>query len=450
MRSSSQLRHRACWWLLGSVIACTPQPGATPPTAPQNAVQQSSAVLQSPAAQGAAVTGTYRNLFAELGIPSEDATRKISLAYQQLFHGNDQQALVFSAGQNPQGPLAYLMDIHNKDVRSEGMSYGMMVAVQLDQKADFDALWNWAKTYMYHADVKHPAHGYFSWQMRSDGTAIDEMPAPDGEEYFATALLFAEHRWGAGEGIYAYGQQAAELLTAMRHREAVTGVVNGKRTTTGVALFNSEHKMVRFTPDSGNFEKNTDHTDPSYHLPAFYEIWARFGPEQDRAFWSEAAGASRDYFVKVTHPVTGLAPDCGHFDGTPVAASWDPKTVDFRYDAWRTAMNWSVDAAWWARDRRETELSDRLLGFFSKFGKRYPNTFKLDGTATNQSSSSGLTAMNAVAALAATRPEAADFVRQLYALPIPTGQYRYYDGVLYLLAMLHVSGTFRVYAPVTE
>jgi oligosaccharide reducing-end xylanase len=39
--------------------------------------------------------------------------------------------------------------------------------------------------------------------MRPDGTAIDEMPAADGEEYFAMALLFAERRWGAGEGMYA-------------------------------------------------------------------------------------------------------------------------------------------------------------------------------------------------------------------------------------------------------
>ena len=28
------------------------------------------------------------------------------------------------------------------DVRSEGMSYGMMITVQLDKKAEFDALWN--------------------------------------------------------------------------------------------------------------------------------------------------------------------------------------------------------------------------------------------------------------------------------------------------------------------
>ena len=58
-------------------------------------------------------------------------------------------------------------------------------------------------------------------------------------------------------------------------------------------------------------------TDPSYHLPAFYELWARWGPVEDRAFWAHAAEVSRAFFVKTTNPQTGLAPDYANFDGTP-------------------------------------------------------------------------------------------------------------------------------------
>lgn len=405
--------------------------------------------LQPPTA-GAATTGTYRNLFALMGKPEAEVRQKIDQAYQQLFHGDrGEQSVVFPAGKNEHGAMSYLMDINNNDIRSEGMSYGMMIAVQLDKKQDFDALWNWSRTYMYHADEKHPAHGYFAWQMRPDGTAIDEMPAPDGEEYFATALFFAEHRWGGGEGIYAYEQEALRLLDDMKNRQPITGTVNKERQTTGVALFNPEHKMVRFTPDSGNFVKNGDHTDPSYHLPSFYELWALWGPEADRAFWRDATQASRDYFVAATHPKTGLAPDYGNFDGTPKAASWDANTADFRWDAWRTAMNWSMDATWWAKDPRQTELSNRLLTFFASLGKVYPSTYKLDGTPTSQSSGSGLVAMNATAAMAASDPVAWQFVEALYNQPVPTGKYRYYDGMLHLMAMLHVAGEFRIHGPVS-
>lgn len=45
--------------------------------------------------------------------------------------------------------MAYLEDTGNHDVRTEGMSYGMMVCVQLDKKAEFDRLWKWVRTYMY-------------------------------------------------------------------------------------------------------------------------------------------------------------------------------------------------------------------------------------------------------------------------------------------------------------
>jgi oligosaccharide reducing-end xylanase len=323
----------------------------------------------------------------------------------------------------------------------------MMIAVQMDRREDFDALWNWAKMYMYHAELTHPCHGYFSWKMRSDGTAVDEMPAPDGEEYFATALLFAANRWGSRSGIYDYAAQARRLISDMKNRQLISGMVNQGRSVTAVALFNPDHKMVRFTPDTGYFAKSGDHTDPSYHLPAFYELWARWGPEEDRAFWSDAARASRDFFVKTTHPKTGLAPDYADFDGAPKAASWDANTVQFRWDAWRTAMNWAMDAAWWAKDPRETELSDRLLAFFESQGATYGNSFTLEGEPTSPGGSLGLVATNAVAALSATHPRAWKFVDALYEAEPPTGQGRYYDGMLYLMSFMHVSGHFRIYAP---
>ena len=351
------------------------------------------------------------------------------------------ETVYFDAGKNKNGPLAYICDINNNDVRSEGMSYGMMIAVQLDKKAEFDALWNWARTYMYHDDPKHPAYGYFSWSMKTDGTPNDEMPAPDGEEYFATALYFAAARWGSGNGIYDYKSHADRLLKDMKNRDLITGMtVTGIRTAGN--LFDVEHKMVRFTSDKENY----DHTDPSYHLPAFYELWALWGPEADRLFWSQAAAASRDFFVKAAHPQTALTPDYANFDGTPWAARWRPGSVHFQYDAWRTAMNWSMDWAWWAKDPRQRQLSDRLQAFFHTQGiDDYGNRFTLDGKQLGSDHSAGLVAMNAVASLAAAQPRSREFVKAFWNTPVPTGRYRYYDGMLYMLGMLHCSGQFRIW-----
>jgi len=431
-------------------VACVVKPQATPPATPAAPPAAASAALPpiSPPDRGAVETGRYRNLFAERGRTPAEIAAKLDTAWQQLCRGHpERQSVYFPAGENAAGPLAYIPDIGNDDVRSEGMSYGMMIAVQLDHQPEFRALWNWAKTHMQNRDPKHPAYGYFAWQVKRNGEHLDDMPAPDGEEYFVTALYFAHARWGSGQGIYDYRREADELLDRIKNRGDITGLVNGKKTATGSALFDARAKMVRFSPDTASFQA-AGHTDPSYHLPSFYEVWARVGPEADRGFWREAASVSREFFHAAAHPKTGLTPDYAHYDGRPLAASWDPNTVRFRFDAWRTAMNWGMDYAWWAADPRQKELSDRLQAFFESKGlASYGNNFTLEGEATSHDHSLGLVATNAVASLSATHPRAWLFVDELWKQSPPTGKWRYYDGLLYLMGLLHVSGNFRVYLP---
>jgi oligosaccharide reducing-end xylanase len=107
-----------------------------------------------------------------------------------------------------------------------------------------------------------------------------------------------------------------------------------------------------------------------------------------------------------------------------------------------------VDYAWWAADARQKELSDRLQAFFEGQGiGRYGNNFTVDGTPTSNDHSSGLVAMNAVASLSATESRAWLFVDELWQLEVPSGKWRYYDGMLYLMALLHLSGNFRAHLP---
>ena len=116
--------------------------------------------------------------------------------------------------------------------------------------------------------------------------------------------------------------------------------------------------MIRFVANvSGGV------TDASYHLPAFYELWARWGPVEDRAFWAKATDVSRDLFSKVTGPETGLTPDRSNFDETPIVGR-DGTQTPFSYDSWRSVSNWSVDYDWWQKDPREVVLSDRFRSFF--------------------------------------------------------------------------------------
>jgi len=256
------------------------------------------------------------------------------------------------------------------------------------------------------------------------------------------SLYFAAHRWGNGTGIYNYQAQADELLRTMRHRIKISGPTKfGPRTVANEV--DEATKMIRFVPgvEHGNF------TDPSYHLPAFYELWARWGPPDDRTFWAEAATASRAFFAKTTNPQTGLAPAYANFDGTPHATRFSQSTI-FGYDSWRTASNWSVDWSWWRKAPQEQQLSDRIQAFFRSQGlATYSDLYTLDGKSVLAHHSPGLVATNAVASLAATDPKSKDFVQALWDTPIPSGQLRYYDGMLYLLSFLHCSGEFRIWKP---
>jgi len=397
--------------------------------------------------EGAFHTGNYRNLFLENGHSVQEIKAKNDAAFRQLFHGDTStQTVYFEAGSNASGPMAYVCDVLHNDIRSEGLSYGMMIAVQMDKKAEFDAIWNWAMNYAYVSKPEHPSEGYFSWSLKRDGTPNAETAAPDGEEYMVMALYFASHRWGDGQGIYNYKAWADKILTAMRHRPVKRGMTKFGERVVG-PMVEEDKFMIRFVPDSGNW----DFTDPSYHLPAFYDLWALWGPQQDREFWSKAAATSRDFFHRTTHPVTGLAPDYANFDGTPHSSRFNQRSGTFSFDARRTQMNWAFDYSWWRKDPRQVELSNRLQSFFASEGiDTYGMEYSLDGKVLNKGHAKGLVATNAVVSLSADHAMAKEFTEALWKTEIPSAlNERYYDGLLYLMGMLHCSGEFRIWQPAT-
>ena len=392
--------------------------GLSPVSGPAEAIK--------PAAQA-----TTRNLFRDLlGKSEAELDAKINAAWSHFFAGDkDTQRVYYPVG----GDMAYIADIGNGDVRSEGISYGMMLAVQLDKQAEFDRLWKWAHTHMRHASG--PRQGYFAWQCKFDGTIIDPGSASDGEEWIAMALFFASHRWGNGTGIFNYGAEAQALLREMLHKPGTPEVT---------AIINHEALQVVFAPNrtiAGTF------TDPSYHVPAFSELWSRWADNAgDRRFWASVTDVSRSFFHRAAHPKTGLMPEYAYFDGRPHRAFVEDKG-DFRYDAWRTLANVALDHAWWNIDPWQVEQSNRVLRFLQSQGPVIPNQFTLEGKPLSSSDSLGLTAMAAVAGQAADAELARPFVQQLWDAPLPEGQWRYYNGMLYFLGLLQAGGRFQVFEP---
>ena len=193
----------------------------------------------------------YRNVFLELGLGESEIDKRVQDTFNAIFYGKNKFFHM-----NSDETMGYMEDTGNHDVRTEGMSYGMMMCVQLNHKKEFDCLWNWARTYMYLEEGENA--GYFAWSVSPDGIKNAYGAAPDGEEFFAMALFFASHRWGDGEGIFNYSKEAKKLLHTMIHK-GEDGV--------GHAMWNPDNYLIRFVPE-------LDFTDPSYHLPHFYQLFA--------------------------------------------------------------------------------------------------------------------------------------------------------------------------------
>lgn len=380
------------------------------------------------------ISHEYRNLFHEyLGKSDAEVARKLEAAWQQITRGDENsQRLLYPVP----GDMAYVPDINNHDVRTEGLSYLMMIAVQLDHQTEFNQVWKFAKHYM--AYDSGPFRGYFAWHTAFDGRRLSSGPAPDGEEWFVMALFFASHRWGDGEGIFNYGAEAQSLLRMMLHKSEDPD--RGPITN----MFDREAKQINFVPQG----PGARFSDPSYHLPAYYELWSRWAAApEDRAFLQEATRTSREIFRKAAHAKTGLMPDYANFDGTPHAGRWGGHE-NFLYDAWRTLSNPAIDYAWWRTDPWQVEQSNRVLSFLGSFGNKLPDRFKLDGTPLSTDfNEPGLLAMAATAALAADPAIGRPWVQRLWDMPFPEGRMRYYNGLLTMLAWLECSGNFRIYEP---
>lgn len=299
--------------------------------------------------------------------------------------------------ENDEG-LGYVMDTGNHDVRTEGMSYAMMIAVQYDRKDVFDKLWGWVMKYMFMTEGLHK--GYFALSVDLSGVPNANGPAPDGEEYFAMALFLTSGRWGEdGEGY---------------------------------PMWNPENHLIKFIPE-------TEWTDPSYHLPHFYEVFAQRADEADRPFWREAAAASRRYLVTACHPETGMNPEYSNYDGTPHVDEHDH--WHFYSDAYRTAGNIGLDCLWNGVVPELCDADARLQRFFLEHDRTC--VYAVDGTPVDE------TVLRPVGFIAATAEGSLDnairWVRLLWDTPIRTGTRRYYDNLLYAFAFLALAGEYRVW-----
>jgi oligosaccharide reducing-end xylanase len=384
----------------------------------------------------------YKNVFLECGYAQPEIDAKVAKAYYDVFEGPHR--VYFEVGDS----MAYVSDLKNHDARTEGLSYGMMVAVQLNKKEVFDRIWRWSKKYLQHQGG--PRDAYFAWSINPQTLKRNsEGSASDGELYFITDLLFASNRWGNETGIDYYAE-ARRILDAMWQKDGTGGSTN---------LINVERKQITFTPDTFGYTW----TDPSYHVPAFLDLWAEFAKDGKEQFYRECADTARAFLHRACDPVTGLNYDYTEFSGQPHDSKWLPDA--FRYDSWRVPMNIAMDYSWCGADKEWQEnYASRIQNFLAGKGiQTFDDQFNVDGTTPKVIAraggfqklrhSIGLVSTAASVSLMGIGAHSTEFVKALWEAklePYDDGYFDpYYDGLLYLFSLMHLSGNYRIILPET-
>src|SRR5262249_30031361 len=148
------------------------------------------------------------------------------------------------------------------------------------------------KHYMYQSN-----NGQFAWHVSPTGSKLATGGAPDGDEWFAAALVFAHNRWGDTSGKYNYGTEAQSVLNMVRQTD-----------------FDAPTHLVRYYAGS-----SANGTDGSYILPAFYQSWACFDTA-NAAFWNSAVSAGRSFFHAAAD-AQGVIGDQSSFTGQTTNSS---------------------------------------------------------------------------------------------------------------------------------
>jgi oligosaccharide reducing-end xylanase len=391
--------------------------------------------------EAAFYSGLYRNVFREAGYSQKDIDAKVDKAFHDIFEGP--QKIYFEVGDS----MAYVSDLKNHDARTEGLSYGMMIAVQMNKKNVFDRIWRWSKKYLQHTDG--PREGYFAWSINPQTMKRNsEGTASDGELYFITSLLFASNRWGNNTGIDYY-HEARRILDAMWKKDGTGGIFN---------IINTEHKQITFTPE-GN---NDNFTDPSYQLPAFFEVWALYANDGHEQFYKDCADTARAFLHRACDAPTGLNADLTDFDGKPLARG--RMQPAFRYDSWRVPMNIAMDYNWFGKDKNwQQDYAKRFQDFLKSKGiDSFEDQFNIDGSRPEFILPAGGVrklrhSLGLIATAASTEIINKDDFAFVHALwnaklePYDDGYFDpYYDGLLYLFSLMHLSGKYQLIKPLSH
>jgi endo-1,4-beta-D-glucanase Y len=307
---------------------------------------------------------------------------------------------------------------------SEGMGYGMLLAVYMNDQDVFDNLWKYVRLHLNPRGLMH-------WEIDPDGNVIGSGAASDGDEDMAWALVMADRLWG-GSGTLddTYLNYAIELIDLMWAHEVDHG----------------RGEMLKPGDEWGD----VDVTNPSYFAPAYYRVFGEVTGKQDD--WNKVVDSSYRIIENSLNAANGntengLVPAWCDSAGTPVEA-YGGAPLHFQNDSTRTPFRVGQDYCYYGEPRAKAYL-EKISSFYVGVGVAgIVDGYELDGTPRPERPENALQAASFVgpAGVAAMHnPEYQAFVDEAYSalagMDLTNGTI-YYQKSWTALSLLMLSGNF--------
>jgi endo-1,4-beta-D-glucanase Y len=240
---------------------------------------------------------------------------------------------------------------------SEGIGYGMILAVVMGDQDVFDDLWKYSQT-------KLNERGLMHWLIFPDGTVQGQGAATDADEDMAWALVMADRKWG-GSGTL----DAPYIDLAKAQIQKIW-----------------DHEVDHSRGDlllAGDSWGPVTAFNPSYFAPNQYRLFGRvtaneagWGRVIDKGYSVLAAGLK----AELGNLDNGLLPAWSSEGGDP-NQPFENAPTHYQYDSARIPFRIGQDFCDYGEPRAKTHL-DKQSAFFSGIGA--PNIvdgYNLDGTA---------------------------------------------------------------------
>ena len=309
---------------------------------------------------------------------------------------------------------------------SEGIAYGMIIAVMFDDQPLFDAFWQYASCFL------NP-NGLMSWYIAPDGSqALGSGGATDSDEDMAWALVMAHRQWGGagslGETYLSHAQRQIDRVWRFEvDHERFPGMLLPGDEWRGQNVFNpsyfAPHQYRLFGEVSGNREGFASVVDRGYQI-----VFASL---------NEGSGNARN----------GLVPAWCDAAGTPVEA-FPGAMTNFQTDSARLPFRLAQDFAYHG-DARARRYLEQVSNFFAGIGAdQIGDGYELSGKPapdprTPRPNDGSAVFVGCAAAGAQHSPRYQAFVDAAYAR-VRTGKLlarsRYYNHCWTVLSLLMLSG----------